>query len=194
MRSKTHFLPSLIVGLLAIMPMTCRADDTPWTVSVGVTNIDVYRFLDLPTGFDATTFGFNRRGPSLAVSRDLPGDWSVRLLHERVDDLYGGRRCPNNPGRACLAVVVNGEYTLDATELTLAKTFRAEARLQPTLHVGLQRASFHGDERLPAYKEIEWVGGAGLAYAMTERTRLALEWQKSGAELETVRASFGFRF
>ncbi|AVP99255.1 hypothetical protein C7S18_19720 [Ahniella affigens] len=187
---------ALTVSLLALAlaPQLVRANDTPWTISVGVTNIDVTRYLDLPTGWDARTFGFNRRGPSLSVSRDLPGNWSVRLLHEQVDHLFGINRCPNNPGLACLAVVFPGEYKLDATEFTVAKTFRADASLQPMFHLGFQRASFHADNSLPDYKEIEWVGGVGLAYAMSARTRLSLEWQKSGAEIETIRASFGFKF
>lgn len=194
MQTQTRNSLAAVLVALAITPTLTWANDTPWTVSVGVTNIDVSRYLDMPTGWDARTFGYNRRGASLAISRDLPRDWSVRLLHEQVDHLFGINRCPNNPGLGCLAVVFPGEYKLDATELTLAKTFRADRALQPVFHLGFQRASFRANNSLPNYKEIEWVGGVGLAYAMSKRTSLKLEWQKSGAELETIRASFGWRF
>lgn len=185
------FLP-LAVALLVGVPNTATAESDDWLVTIGGTEIGTSRLLVPRTGWNALIRARDRRGASFAVSRTFAPGWSVRLLHERVDGISGVNRCP--VGRGCLAVVIREAYRLDATELALTRTFRNEARLQPYVHVGLQRAAFQAGLQLPKFKEIEWMAGGGVSIGITDRTRVAVEWQDSMADIHAVRVNVGVRF
>lgn len=167
------------------------AAEHPWMVSIGLSSRNADRLIQVGADWDAEIDG-RHGGPSVAIARELAEGWSLQLLHAEVDGLSAINRCPED--RGCGAVVYEEDYRVNSSELTLVKTFRPAAVLQPSVQIGVQHAAFEAEAVLPDDSETTWVAGLGVTYAVTDRTGLRLDWQTSGADLDTLRLSVGFKF
>lgn len=195
MLNKAHTKRLAATLLLGFSALSAHASESPWLVSIGISSVDSDTYLHTDNGdWDADFVGSARQGPSLALSRELANGWSLRLLHTRFDGLRALNACPDRPGIACAAVAFYEDYRLNTTELTALRTFRTDEAIRPFLQFGVQHAGFEAEDELPDDNQTEWLAGVGLAYQVNDTLQLALEWQASGADLQTIRANVGIGF